>query len=141
MDAQAHWQALYDECRSALDAGGKSAVPIVHVSSNSDLSGVPHSPPFVAYRQDVEKPIGTTGKGAHAILRSSWAFVAYSESLSDALSCQSLIVSALAVVGNALTTTDGYTTTHFEVEGSQPLWEQESSLYAAHFRVFWERSL
>ena len=140
MNFQDHYEALYGQSRSALDAGGMASVPLVHVFSGDDLSGVPYSPPFVIYRQDVERPIGTTGGGASKVLRSSWVFSAYTFGLAEGLGAISLIATGLTASGPKLTTADGYVTTHFAIEGHQSLFDQAANAFASHLRIFWERS-
>lgn len=140
MNLKDHYQALYDTCRDAMDNGDKAATPLLHVFSGDDLQGRPYDAPFVMYRQDVERPIGTTGGGAAKVLRSSWVFTAFTADLPEGLDTLSLIATALNETGPSLVTDDGYTTTHFAIEGVQTLYDQEANLYASHLRIFWERS-
>lgn len=137
MDIQAHYQALYDAARAAMDASFAD-VPLLHIDSNDSQTGEPISWPFVVYRQDVERPTGTTGGGASKILRSAWVFVAYTADFAEGLNIATAIVNGL--VDANITTSDGYVTTNLELQGFQPLFEDDSQVYAVHFRFEWERS-
>ena len=138
MNIADHYKALYEASRSAMDAADLHDVELLHIYSGDTQTGQQVDPPFVIYRQDVERPIGSTGGGAAKVLRSSFVFTAYAVDLSEALEALSTIATALMV--SDLTTDDGYVTTHIQVEGIQSLYENESHLYACHLRIFWERS-
>ena len=138
MDIQAHYQALYDAARTGLDTVDPD-VSLLHVDSNDSQTGEPSSWPFVIYRQDVERSLGTVGGGSAKILRSSWVFTAYAFDLADGLDYISAI--ANAIVDADLTTTDGYVTTNIELQGIQSLFEDDSRVYACHARFEWERSI
>lgn len=141
MNLEDHYQALYDEARTAMDDDGHNDVPLLHVTPHTIQTSEPEAPPFTLYRQDVERPTGTMGGGPSKLLRSSWVFTAYTIGLGEGLSIISSISTALDDAGDDITTADGYSTVHFEIEGVQSLYEQESNLYATHLRIFWERSL
>ena len=140
MDIQAHWQALYDEMRTALDGDGYNAVAIYHVDSTNDQTGEPAPPPMVVYRDETLRPLGTTGGGNSVILRSGYLITCRAYDLADALAYVSSIATALDAADETMTTTDGYSTTNIEILGSQSLYETEFKLYAVHLRVEWERS-
>lgn len=139
IDYQAHWQAIYNEMRTALDTATRTDVDIYHVFTGDTTLIKSGEPPLLVYRQDVERNLGTVGDGALKVLRSNWILTAYSDTLGDALDIASVVLDAL--VENPFTTTDGYTTTHVEPLGVQSLYEQDSKLWAVHLRVLWERSM
>ena len=139
MDYKAHWQALYDAMRAALDDNDHKQVGLYHVFTGDDTPLTASAePPFVAYRQDVERSTGTFG-GSLKILRSNWVITSRAAALEDALAYISAIVTDLTDA--ALTTTDGYTTTSLRGLGVQSLYETDAQLYAIHLRLEWERSL
>lgn len=138
MDIQAHYQALYDAARTGLSMEDPD-VPLLHVDSNDSQTGEPIGWPFVIYRQDVERSLGTVGGGSAKVLKSSWIFTAYAFDLSDALDYLSAI--ANGIIDADLTTTDGYTTTNIELQGIQSLFEDDAQVYACHARFEWERSI
>lgn len=140
IDYQAHWQALYDEMRTAMDGDGHSAVPIFHISSENDQTGDPADPPYIIYRQETERPIGVMGDGNSEVLRSGFVITARDTALANALDYISSIVSALDTADASMTTTDGYTTTDISILGIQSLYESDFQVYAVHLRVDWERS-
>ncbi len=140
MDYQAHWQALYDAMRTGLDDASHTDVGLYHVFTGDDSPLLTSAePPLVAYRQDVERTLGTWGDGSLAVLRSNWVITAWDTDLENSLSYVSTIVNALTDA--ALTTTDGYTTTALRPLGVQSLYETDAALYAVHLRMEWERSL
>ena len=139
LDIQAHYQALYDGARAALDADGHSGISLMHVYSGDDQTGEPTEPPFVIYRQDVERSLGTTGGGPAKVLNSSWVFTSYSADLSSGLSYLTAIA-AYFEENDPDQTQDGYVTTNVEVNGIQSLFEQADKFYACHLRLDWERS-
>ena len=138
MDIQAHYQALYDAARTGLDID-HSDVPLLHVDSNDAQTGEPMTWPFVIYRQDIERSLGTVGSGSAKVLRSSWIFTAYAFDLHDALDYLSAV--ATSIIDADLTTTDGYVTTNIELQGIQSLFEDDAQVYACHARFEWERSI
>ena len=140
IDYEAHWQALYDEMRAALDLGGFSAVPIFHVTSENDQTGDPADPPYVIYTQETERPLGTMGGGNSTVLRTGFRITARAAKLSDALAYISDIVSALDTADDSMVTGDGYRTTDISILGVQSLFESDFGVYAVHLRVDWERS-
>ena len=139
MNIKAHWQAIYNECREALDLAGHTDVPVFHASSIDTQTGEGQDAPFVIYRQDVERSLGTIGGGELKVARSGWVITSYAEDLEDGLAYISAIVSAIA--DDIETTADGYTTTSVEVIGVQSLFEDDFKVYATHLRILWERSL
>lgn len=141
MDIQAHWQALYNEMRTALDGDGHTDVAVYHIDSTNDQTGEPAPPPFIVYRDETLRPLGTVGNGNSAVLTSGFLITCRAYSLADTLSYISSIATALDDADSSLTTTDGYSTTSIEIIGSQSLFEPDSKLYASHLRVSWERSL
>lgn len=142
MDLQAHWQALYDEMRDALDDATPtlSSVPIYHVNSTDDQLGQPAAPPFVTYRDETLRPIGTQGKGNSALLTSGFVIVSRAFELADALTYTSVIATGLDSADSSMVTSDGYATTDISILGAQSLYEPDSKLYAVHLRVSWQRS-
>ena len=138
MDITAHWQAIYNGQRAALDAAGHTDVPIFHTSSIDTQTGEGAPPPYVIYRQDVERSYGTMGGGELEVLRSGWVITSYAVDLEDGLAYVSAIGTALAATIED--TADGYTTTSVEVIGVQSLYEEDFKVYATHMRVLWERS-
>lgn len=138
MQNKAHWQALYDAMRSALDGNDYDGVPIFHVTSVDTQTGQGAIAPFVVYRQDVERSLGTMGGGELVTLNSGWVITSYAFDLSDGLDFLSAIETALA--DSTITTGDGYTTTAFEVIGVQTLYDDEYKVYGTHMRIRWERS-
>lgn len=140
MNYEAHWQAMYNALRAALDAATLTDVDVVHIFTGDDSPLVRSAePPLVVYRQDVERATGTAGQGSLKVLRSNWPMVSYAVDLADALQAKSVIITALTDA--SLTTTDGYVTTNISPLGTMDLFEPDSQLYAAHFRVEWERSI
>jgi len=139
MDIEAHWTAVYNEMRAALDNGGASAVPILHVTSIDTQTGQGTEAPFVVYRQDVERSFGTVGGGEQKVLRSGWVVTSYSEGLAEGLNYLSLIADALT--DGIADTADGYVTAGVEIIGVQTLHEPDFMVYASHMRLLWERSL
>lgn len=140
IDYEAHWQALYNEMRAAMDVGGHNAVPIFHVTSENDQTGDPSDPPYVVYSQETERPIGTVGGGNSTVLRSGFRITARASGLADALAYISDIVSALDSADDTMVTSDGYRTSDIHVLGVQSLYESDFGVYAVHLRVDWERS-
>lgn len=139
LDRKAHWQAIYDAIVAAQAAAGLGGIPVVHVFSGDDAPNVSSvDPPFIEYRQDVERNLGTYGDGTAKVLRSNWVIVSRAEDLEDCLAYSSAIVSYL--VDADITTTDGYTTTNLEILGTMTLYERDAGLYADHIRFAWERS-
>jgi hypothetical protein len=138
-DLQAHYQSIYNAMRTALNADGFTAVPIIHVFSGDSTLITSHEPPMVVYRQDVERQTGTVGAGSLKILRSNWVITSYAIDLADSLDAISTIVDDLTDA--ALTTTDGYTTTNLAPLGVQSLYEKDGQVFATHLRMEWERSL
>lgn len=138
MDIKAHWQAIYNESRAALDGAGHTNVPLFHVTSIDTQTGEGAPAPYVIYRQDVERNYGTVSDDL-AVMRSGWVFSAYSEDLADSLNFITAIASALAI--NIEDTADGYSTSSVEIIGIQPLHDPDPNIYAAHLRILWERSL
>lgn len=138
MRNKAHWQALYDAMRSALDAEGHEGVPIFHVTSVDTQTGQGAVAPFIVYRQDVERSLGTMGGGELVTLSSGWVITSYAFDLEDGLDYISVIESALA--DSTITTADGYTTASFEVIGVQTLYDDEYKVYGTHMRMTWQRS-
>lgn len=138
MQNKAHWQALYDAMRTALDNGGHNGVPIYHATSIDTQTGEGEVAPFIVYRQDVERSLGTMGGGALKTLSSGWVITSYAFDLEDGLEYLSLIETALA--DSTLVTTDGFTTMAFEVIGVQTIYEDEYKVYGTHLRVLWHRS-
>ena len=138
MDIKAHWQALYNEQRAALDAAGHGAIPIYHTTSVDTQTGEPAPAPFVIYRQDVERSYGTMGGGELEVLRSGWVITSYADDLEDGLAYISAI--AEAVADGIEDTADGYVTTSVEVIGVQSIYEDDFKVYATHMRILWERS-
>lgn len=141
MDLEAHWQALYDEMRDALDGSGYSAVPIYHVDSTNDQTGEPAEPPLIVYRDETLRPMGTMGNGNSTLLKSGFLITTRAYTLGDALSYESAIITALDAADSTMTTTDGYYTTNISILGALTLFEPDSKLYARHLRIEWERSL
>jgi len=140
VDYQAHWQSLYNAMRAALDAADYNDVGLYHIFTGDDTPLMSSAaPPLVAYRQDVERTLGTWGEGSLKLLRSNWVITSNAEDLTPALGYASTIATALTDA--ALTTTDGYTTTSLEPLGIITLYEPDSRLYAIHLRMEWERSL
>jgi len=126
--------------RTALDDVNRQDVGLFHVFTGDAHPLLTSAvPPLVAYRQDVERTLGTMGEGSLKIVRSNWVITAYDRDLDPALGFVSAIVNALTDA--ALTTTDGYTTTNLQPLGVQSLYETDSQLYAVHLRMEWERSL
>jgi len=138
MQNKAHWQALYDAMREALDDDGQDHVPIFHVTSVDTQTGKGATAPFIVYRQDVERSMGTMGGGELTVLDSGWVITSYAFDLGDGLDYLSLIETALA--DTTITTGDGYTTTAFEVIGVQTLYDDEYKVYGTHMRAMWQRS-
>ena len=139
MNIKAHWQALYDSMRAALDAAGHTDIPVFHTTSIDTQTGEGASPPFVIYRQDVERSYGTMGGGELEVVRSGWVITAYAVDLEDGLDFIAAIVSAISDNGIGATS-DGYTTTAVEIVGVQSLYESDFKVYATHLRILWERS-
>jgi hypothetical protein len=141
IDYEAHFQALYDEMRAAMDAAGFSLVPILHVTSSSTQPNAdPAPPPYVMYRQETERPIGTSGKGNSAILTTGFMITARDFDFASALGMISAIVNRLDVADATMVTADGYETTDIAMIGNQSLFEDDLNVYAQHLRVSWERS-
>lgn len=138
MQYKAHWQALYDNMRAALDADGHQGVPIYHATSIDTQTGEGEVAPFIVYRQDVERSLGTFGGSELGDLSSGWVITSYAFDLEDGLEYLSLIQTSLADA--TLVTGDGYTTTGFEVIGVQTIYEDEYKVYGTHLRVLWHRS-
>lgn len=138
MDYEAHWQALYDEMRTALDNAGKTEVDLAHVFTGESPLIKSMEPPLLVYRQEVERSLGTVGGGAIKVLSSNFMLTSYADNLPEALAITSAVVTHLTAA--EFGTTDGYTTTHIKVNGVQSLYEQDSKLYAVHTRILWERS-
>lgn len=140
MDVQAHWQAIYDEARAALDGAGYNAVPIYHVTSTNDQTGEPAAPPHVVYRDETMGALGTTGDDL-AVVQSNFLFTVRAYTLGEVLDYLSALVGGFEAAGIDMTTTDGYATTAITIVGHTSLYEPDSKLYAGHFRVNWQRSL
>jgi hypothetical protein len=141
IDYEAHWQALYDEMREALDGAGFSLVPIYHVTSSSTQpGGEPADPPYVMYRQETERPTGTTGKGNSAVLLTGFIITAREYDFGGALGMISAIVNKLDGADATMVTADGYETTDIKMLGNQSLFEDDLGVYAQHLRISWERS-
>ena len=140
IDYEAHWQALYNDMRAAMNAAGLSAIPIFHITSSSNQVGEPSPPPYVVYRQETERPTGTQGGGNSKVLRTGFIITAREDDLADALAIISAIANSLDAADATLTTTDGYETTDISILGVQSLFENDLNVYAVHLRVDWERS-
>ena len=140
MDYEAHWQALYDELRTALDGGGHSDVDVVHVFTGESPLIRSYEPPLLVYKQETERTLGTVGDGNNKVISSNFMLTAYSENLGKALGIASVAVTHLTEDAGAFATSDGYETTNVRVIGNMSLYEQDSKLYAIHVRVEWERS-
>lgn len=141
MDYEAHWQSLYDEMREALDDAGFSLVPILHVTSSSTQpQGEPAAPPYVMYRQETERPLGTQGGGNSKVLTTGFMISARDFDFASALGMISAIVNRLDAADATMTTEDGYETTDISMIGNQSLFEDDLNVYAQHLRISWERS-
>lgn len=138
LSLKAHNQALYTAMRAGLDTDGHTAKPLFHVFSGDSQTGAPAQPPFVVYRQEWERTLGTTTGGASRVMRSGWIITAYSKSMAESLALASSCANAL--VDASLTTTDGYTTTNLSILGVQSLFEPDGRVHATHVRFEWERS-
>jgi len=138
MQNKAHWQALYDEMRQALDDSGHDGVPIFHVTSVDTQTGEGAKAPYIVYRQDVERSMGTMGGGELTVLNSGWVITSYAFDLADGLDYLSEIETSLANSG--MVTGDGYTTSGVEIIGVQTLYDDEYKVYGTHMRIRWERS-
>lgn len=134
-----HWQALYDVMRAALDADDMAHVPIYHGTSIDTQTGQGATAPYIIYRQDVERSMGTMGGGELVTLNSGWVITSYAFDLEEGLDYLSTITTALADIDGVLTD-DGYTTTAVEVIGVQTIYEDEYKVYGSHLRIRWERS-
>lgn len=139
IEYEAHWQALYDEMRTALDANFAD-VPIFHITATDAADGQPSPPPYVVYRQETERTMGTMGGKNSTIMKSGWVITARDYDLAEALAYISDIASALDVADSSMTTSDGYSTTDIQIIGLQSLYEQDFGVYAVHCRIDWERS-
>lgn len=139
IDYEAHWQALYDEMRAALDVNF-AEVPIYHITSTDDATGEPADPPYVVYRQETERTMGTTGGGNSKVMKSGWVITARDFDLAAALAYISDIVGDLTEADDSMVTADGYATTDIKIIGLQSLYEQDFGVYAVHCRIDWERS-
>jgi hypothetical protein len=140
MDIESHWQALYDEMRAALDDAGYSMIALFPVTSSSNQDGEPEPPPYVTYRQETERPTGTSGGGNSKILETGFMVTARDEDLTEALGMISAIVTRLDAAGSDMATADGYETTDIAILGQQTLYEHDLGVYAQHLRIKWERS-
>ena len=140
MDLEAHWQALYTEMRAALDDAGYRLVPLFPVTSSSNQDGEPEPPPYVVYRQETERPTGTSGGGNSKILETGFMVTAREEDLTVALGMISAIATRLDAATKAMVTADGYETTDIAILGLQTLYEHDMNVYAQHLRITWERS-
>jgi hypothetical protein len=140
MDIEAHWQALYNEMRAGLDDAGYSMVPLFPVTSSSNQDGEPQAPPYVTYRQETERPTGTSGGGNSKILETGFMVTAREEDLTVALGMISAIATRLDLADATMQTADGYETTDIAILGLQTLYEHDMNVYAQHLRISWERS-
>lgn len=138
LDLQAHWQAIYNAVRAGLDAALFDDVPLLHIESGHGPNSERISPPFVTYRDETARTLGTTGAGSLKVLTTGWVFTARSHDLEEALDLASAVTNAL--VDANFTTTDGYTTTSLELIGDMTLWETDFEVNAVHLRFQWERS-
>lgn len=136
-DMQTHWQALYDTMRTALNGAGASAVPIFHGTSQDAQTGEHAVAPFVLYRQDTERAIGTMGGGHFATLEEGWVVTAYAFDLEDGLDYISAIASAIVDIDDP---SDAYTTIGLDLLGVQTVWEQDFRVYGIHLRFDWALS-
>lgn len=135
IDLQAHYQALYDAMDPVVD------VPIFHVTSADYQTNAPADPPFVVYRQDVERaPAGTRAGGTNKVMRSNFIISAYTITLGEGLDLISNIVNQFEDTWQNIVTSDGYQTTNIEVLNVQSIYEKDGKNYAVHCRVEWERS-
>jgi hypothetical protein len=139
VDVQAHWQAFYDALRVGLNAAGETEVPVVHVTSEDGPLVAAVTPPFVAYRDETFRTVGTTGGGSLKVVRSNWAVTVRSANMAEATDLATVVLGALVDVD--VTTSDGYQTTALEPIGSLSLWEEDAEVYAIHLRFLWERSV
>ncbi len=140
IDYEAHWKALYNKMRAAMNVAGLSDIPIFHITSSSNQAGEPAPPPYVTYRQETERPTGTQGGGNSKVLRTGFIITAREEDLTDALDIISAIANSLDAADGSMETTDGYQTTDISILGVQSLFENDLNVYAVHLRVDWERS-
>jgi len=85
MDYEAHWQALYNEMRTAMDVD-HSSIAIYHTTSTDDQTGEPAAPPYVVYTDETNRHVGTMGGGNSKVLKSGFRITARHSELSEALS-------------------------------------------------------